>query len=167
VGSVLAAPSTALARLIDDPGLVNRLIAAKAVVSDVMGEQIRRARFDISNRLVQLWVISLFKERRTERVHLALLGNNMQLLGEERLAEGNLQTVRINLRKLVARGIEVGASAVVLMHNHPSGDPQPSVADIDETRTIASLLKHLDLHLHDHLIVAADTIFSMRGAKLI
>ncbi len=164
---MLAAPSTALARFIDDPGLVNRLVAAKAIVSDVLGEQIRRARFDISNRLVQLWVVSLFKERRTERVHLALLGNDMQLLGEERLADGSLQNVRINLRKLVARGLEVGASAVVLMHNHPSGDPQPSAADIDETRTIASLLKHLDLHLHDHLIVAADTIFSMRGAKLI
>ncbi len=167
VGSVVAAPSTALARFVDDPRTVFRLAAAKELVMEELGENLRRARFDISDRLVQLWIISLFKERRTERVHLALLGDAMQLLGEERLFDGTLQNVRINLRTIVSRGIEAGASAVVLMHNHPSGNPQPSAADIDETRKIASLLQHLDLHLQDHLIVAGNTIFSMRGANLI
>lgn len=167
VGSVIAAPATALARFIDDPRLVFRLAAARELVMDELGDKLRRARFDISDRLVQLWVISLFKERRTERVHLALLGDDMQLLGEERLFDGSLTNVRINLRTVVARGIEAGASAVVLMHNHPSGNPQPSAADVDETRKIAALLQPLDLTLQDHLIVAGNTIFSMRGAKLI
>jgi DNA repair protein RadC len=167
VSSVLAAPSSALARLTDDPGLANRLAAAKALVIDSLGEQLSRERFDLSNRLVQLWVISLFKERRTERVHLALLDHQKRLLWEERVCEGNLNSVGLNLRKVVSRGIDVGASAVVLMHNHPSGDPQPSVGDIDETRRIASLLTHLDMHLHDHLIVADNRIFSMQAAKLI
>lgn len=167
VGSVIAAPSTTLSRFIDDPRLVFRLAAAKELVMDELGDKLRRARFDISDRLVQLWVISLFKERRTERVHLALLGEDMQLLGEERLFDGNLSNVRVNLRTIVSRGIDAGASAVVLMHNHPSGNPQPSAADVDETRKIAALLKPLDLELQDHLIVGGNTIFSMRGAKLI
>lgn len=167
VGNVIAAPATSLAAFIDDPRLVFRLAAAKELVMEGLGDQLGRARFDISDRLVQLWVISLFKERSTERVHLVLLGREMQLLGEERLFEGTLENVRINLRTIVSRGIDAGASAVVLMHNHPSGNPQPSAADIDETRKIAFLLKHLDLDLQDHLIVAGNRIFSMRGADLI
>lgn len=167
IGSVLAAPATALARYIADPWLVNRLAAAKALVMESIGEQLRRERFDISDRLVQHWLIALFKGCRTERVHFALLSHDLQLLWEEKVSEGNLHAVGLNLRKIVSRGIDVGASAVVLMHNHPSGDPQPSAADIDETRRIAALLKQLDLRLHDHLIVAANTIFSMRGANLL
>ena len=167
MGSVLAASSTALSRFIDDPGLVSRLVATKALVMESIGEQLHRERFDISNSLVQRWLIGLFKWRRTEQVHCALLGHDMQLLWEERVSEGNLHDVRFDLRKIISRGIDVGASAVVLMHNHPSGDPQPSAADIQETRRIASLLKQLDLRLQDHLIVAANTIFSMRAAKLI
>ena len=72
-----------------------------------------------------------------------------------------------NLRTIVRSAIALDASAVVLMHNHPSGNPTPSAADIAETRRISGLLESLDLRLQDHLIISGRAIFSMRGGKLL
>ena len=164
---MLAAPPTALFRVVHDPATVSRLVAARPLVMESIGEQVQRERFDLSSLAVQQWLIGLFKWRRQECVHFALLSQDSQVLWDEKLSEGDWTSVSINLRQIISRAIDIGASAVLLMHNHPSGDPQPSSTDIRETRRIASLLTQLELKLHDHLIVAANRIFSMRAAALI
>lgn len=156
-----------LARFVDDAALVERIAVAKSVVLEGIGEQIRRMPWDLTDLSVQQWIVGLFKGGRNERIHMALLDHENRLILDEPLAEGTLQGVTGNFRKIVGSGIEAGASAVVLMHNHPSGDARPSKADIDETRRISFLLENLDLRLEDHLVVAGNAIFSMRGANLV
>jgi DNA repair protein RadC len=167
IGGVLSANAAVLSRFVDDAAVVNRIAIAKSAVLEGIGEQVRRTPWELTNIPLQQWVVGLFKGSRIERVHMVLLDHDKRLIFDEPLAEGDLQGVTGNLRKVVSCGIDAGASAVVLMHNHPSGNTHPSKSDIAETRRISFLLENLDLRLEDHLIVSGNAIFSMRGAMLI
>jgi DNA repair protein RadC len=70
-------------------------------------------------------------------------------------------------REIVRRALELSASALILVHNHPSGDPTPSRADIDMTRTIMNTAKPLGIVVHDHIIVGRDGHASLKGLQLI
>jgi DNA repair protein RadC len=83
---------------------------------------------------------------------------------DEHLAEGGGAEVGGCLRPLVARAFELGSRAVVLVHNHPSGEASPSLADVAVTRRLSRSLGELEIVLFDHLIVGGTTIHSMRGA---
>ncbi|WP_082337259.1 JAB domain-containing protein [Porphyrobacter sp. AAP60] len=167
IGGVLSASSDALANVIDNPNIVERLAAAKPAVMEGLGEQTRRIAFDLRDVTLQQWIVGLFKGYRRERIHVALLDRGQRLIFDEPLNEGELGKVEGSLRKIVRSGIGIDASGVVLMHNHPSGEVKPSATDIEETRRIAYVLANLDMQLEDHLIVAENKIFSMRGAKLL
>lgn len=167
IGSVLSAKPSALARILNNPDLVTRLSVTKAVVMEGMGESVRRVQFELADASLQQWIVGLFKGLRRERIHMALLDSDKQLISDEPLADGDLHSVAGNLRRIVRSGIEADASGVVLMHNHPSGNVVPSAADVTETRKIAHLLENLELRLEDHLIVSGNEIFSMRRARLI
>jgi DNA repair protein RadC len=68
---------------------------------------------------------------------------------------------------VVQRALEVGAGALVLVHNHPSGDPQPSKDDIDMTRAIADACRPLGISIHDHIIVGQDSVASFKAMGLL
>jgi DNA repair protein RadC len=70
------------------------------------------------------------------------------------------------VREVVKRALELSASAVILVHNHPSGDPTPSPADIDMTRRIVEAADKLGIKVHDHLIIGRTGHASLRGLKL-
>lgn len=167
IGGVFSAQPSALARAIADDELVKRLEAARLAVMEGLTEEVWRIRFELTDVSLQQWIVGLFKGHRRERLHLVLLDGHKQLILDEPLADGDLRCVSGSLRRIVSSGIGLDASGVVLMHNHPSGNVLPSLADIEETRRIAFLLSNLDMTLEDHLIVSGNTIYSMRGAMLI
>ena len=68
---------------------------------------------------------------------------------------------------MIKRALELSATALILVHNHPSGDPTPSQADIQMTRSIVDIAKPLGIAVHDHIIVGKDGHASLRGLKLI
>jgi DNA repair protein RadC len=68
---------------------------------------------------------------------------------------------------VVKRALELSATAIILVHNHPSGDPTPSHADIQMTKSIAEIAKPLGIAVHDHIIVGKDGHASLKGLKLI
>ena len=80
--------------------------------------------------------------------------------------EGNAVSVRGRYRPLLQRVFEADAAGFVLVHNHPSGDPRPSAADIAATRRLAALACALEVEFHDHLIVGGRSVVSMRQAGL-
>lgn len=80
---------------------------------------------------------------------------------------GTVDHTPVYPREVVKRALEVAASAVILVHNHPSGDPTPSNADIQMTRTIIEVAKPLGIEVHDHIIVGKDGHASLRGLRLI
>lgn len=167
LSGVLSANASALENVLENPELAARLSAARDVFVETLGEKVERALFDISDTSLQQWIVGLFKGLRRERVHMAFLDGGNRLLSDEHVVEGCIGSVAGSMRQIVSRGIGVDASAVVLMHNHPSGEARPSRTDVEETRRIAALLETVELRLEDHLVVAGNTIFSMRGADLL
>jgi len=70
-------------------------------------------------------------------------------------------------REVVRRALELSATAIILVHNHPSGDPTPSRADIDMTKTIVGTARPLGIAVHDHIIIGKSGHVSLKGLKLI
>lgn len=167
IGGVLLADAAALARVIGDEAIVDRLTATRSAVMEGLSEQVRRIPFDLGAIGIQRWVVGLFKGVRRERIHFALLDRSCRVIFDGLLADGELARVSGSMRQIVGSGLGMAASGVVLMHNHPSGDVEPSVADVEETRRIADVLMNLDMPLVDHLIVSDNAIFSMKGAGLL
>lgn len=87
-------------------------------------------------------------------------------LGHRLFASGEQAVVAGRYRALIEPALRLGAQGILLAHNHPSGDPRPSVADIEMTRGLQALLRLLDFDLVDHLILGGGQTTSMRGAGL-
>lgn len=105
--------------------------------------------------------------RMTERVRVLHLNTRNMLIRDEAMAEGSIDQAAIHPREVIRRAIELGSAAIILVHNHPSGDPQPSRADIQLTRDIADAGRKLGIALHDHVIIGANGHSSMRAMGLI
>ncbi|GGF89379.1 UPF0758 protein [Azorhizobium oxalatiphilum] len=102
-----------------------------------------------------------------EQVRILFLDKRNQLIADEVLHTGTVDHAPIYPREVVKRALEVSASALILCHNHPSGDPTPSRADIDMTRKIIDVAKPLGIEVHDHIIVGKDGHASLKGLRLI
>jgi DNA repair protein RadC len=88
-----------------------------------------------------------------EQFRLIFLDRKNRLLSDEVHQHGTIDHTPVYPREVVQRALEVGAGAIVMVHNHPSGDPQPSREDIAMTNAIAAACKPLDIVLHDHIII--------------
>jgi DNA repair protein RadC len=102
-----------------------------------------------------------------EQFRILFLDKRNQLIADEVQQRGTVDHTPVYPREVVKRALELSATAVVLVHNHPSGDPTPSRADIQMTQTIADIAKPLGVAVHDHIIVGKDGHVSMKGLKLI
>lgn len=111
-------------------------------------------------------VLRLAHERR-ECLWVLFLDAGNRLLRDELTATGSIHNVALPVREILRRALEIGATALILLHNHPSGDPRPSGADRDATLRLASAARPLDILIHDHLIVTAGGIISLRAEGLL
>jgi DNA repair protein RadC len=102
-----------------------------------------------------------------EEVRVLFLDRKNRLIGDERQGRGTVDHTPLYPREVVKRALELGASALIVVHNHPSGDPTPSQADIAMTKRLAEASAALGLALHDHLIVARGGHTSFRAAGLL
>lgn len=98
-----------------------------------------------------------------ERFHVLYLDRKNRLLSDERLSVGTVDHVPVYPREVIRQALMLNASALILIHNHPSGDPTPSEADLSMTREIQKGCKYLGLTLHDHIIVGAGVELSLRA----
>ena len=101
-----------------------------------------------------------------EQFRILFLDKKNQLIADEVQQEGTVDHTPVYPREVVKRALELGASAIVLVHNHPSGDPTPSMADIDMTKRIADAGQRLGVAVHDHVIVGRKGHFSFRANGL-
>ncbi|MFD1911329.1 JAB domain-containing protein [Halodurantibacterium flavum] len=97
-----------------------------------------------------------------ERFHVLYLDRRNRLIADERHAVGTVDHVPVYPREVMKRALELHASALILCHNHPSGDSEPSQADIEMTKRIAQACDVLGLTLHDHVIIGAGRETSLR-----
>src|SRR5207302_7885079 len=102
-----------------------------------------------------------------EQFRVLFLDRRNQLIGDEVQQEGTVDHTPVYPREVVKRALELSATAVILVHNHPSADPTPSRADIEMTKAVANVAKPLGVLLYDHIIVGKEGHASLKGLRLI
>ncbi|QRM55386.1 JAB domain-containing protein [Sinorhizobium sp. BG8] len=102
-----------------------------------------------------------------EQFRIIFLDKRNALIADEVQGLGTVDHTPVYPREVVKRALELSATAIILVHNHPSGDPTPSRADIDMTKTIIDTAKPLGITVHDHIIIGKDGHASLKGLRLI
>ena len=105
--------------------------------------------------------------KQTEEFHILYLDTKCCLIKDETHSTGTINTSSVYPREILKRVLEVGASSIIIVHNHPTGDINPSNADINITKKIEESLKTIDVPLHDHLIVGKGNYFSFKSFGLL
>ena len=102
-----------------------------------------------------------------EQFRLLFLDKRNQLIADEVQQTGTIDHTPVYPREVIKRALELSATALILVHNHPSGDPTPSQADIQMTKAIVQIATPLGISVHDHIIVGKNGHASLKGLKLI
>ena len=102
-----------------------------------------------------------------ERVRVLYLNTQNRLILDHHVGDGSVDEAAIHPREVIRRGLDIGATALILVHNHPSGNPQPSRADIQITTRIAEAGRLLGITVHDHVIIGRDGHVSLRAKGLL
>lgn len=102
-----------------------------------------------------------------EQVRLFFLDHHNHLIHEDLQREGTVNQVALYTREVVEKALHAGASNLIIVHNHPSGDPTPSKEDIRLTKDIKNAVEAIGITLHDHLIIGRDNAVSLRAAGLL
>jgi DNA repair protein RadC len=168
-GSLSAVLAARRSRLLAVPGVTeaaaNLIEAARGTLRCAAEEQIRGRPLLSSMKDVERYLRATMRGGAVETVHGLFLDRKNHLIRDVALAVGTVDHAPLYPREVVRQAIELDASAVVLYHNHPSGDPEPSAADMDTTRQVARALSAVNLALHDHLIVGGEGIVSLRQRR--
>lgn len=102
-----------------------------------------------------------------EQFRILFLDKRNQMIADEVQQQGTVDHTPVYVREVVKRALQLSATAIVLVHNHPSGDPTPSRADIQMTKEIVAAAKPLGVVVHDHIVVGKQGHASFRGLGLI
>jgi DNA repair protein RadC len=147
--------------------MVGRMKAVQSAIERVLHEPIRE------NPIIGSWTsltnylkVSL-RHKTTEHLIVLYLDRKNRLIRNEVHQQGTVDHTPLYPREIVKRALELAASAIILVHNHPSGDPTPSKADIDMTKQVIRALDSVDITVHDHVIVGLNNYLSFRAERLI
>ena len=170
-GSFAAAIAAPLADLRATEGLGEAGVAA---LKTVQAAALRLARAEVMGRpvlsnwdaLMDYLNAALARER-VEQFRVLFLDNRNRLLADEGQARGTVNHTPVYPREVVKRALELHATALILVHNHPSGDPTPSRADVEMTQAIAEAAATLAIVLHDHLVIGNGRWLSFRREGLL
>jgi DNA repair protein RadC len=141
-------------------------------VIEAAAHRLSRARI-LGRHVISSWdsLISychtVMSHRETEHFRVLFLDRKNTLIADEEQARGTVDHVPVYPREVVKRALELNASALILVHNHPSGDPTPSQADIAMTEQVRAAAEALGLTLHDHIVVGRSRELSFRSAGLL
>jgi DNA repair protein RadC len=154
LGGVLGAPPEEL-RAVAGMGDVSavQIKATHAVVARMLREEVKKQPVLSSWKQVIDYVRAAMAHERTEQFRILFLDKKNILLRDEVQQRGTVDHAPVYPREVVKRALELGASALILVHNHPSGDPTPSRADIDMTKDVQKAAAALGLAVHDHIVI--------------
>lgn len=165
---VISAPA---GRLRDIPGVGDAVVCELKIVEAAAH---RLARAKVMNKCVlSSWQALMdycktaMAHGDTEQFRILFLDRKNVLIADEQQARGTVDHVPVYPREVVKRGLELNASAMILVHNHPSGDPTPSEADIAMTRQIEEAARAVGITVHDHVIVGKERDTSFRSLGLL
>ena len=160
---------------------IDRLVEVKGVSENVAQELkiVQAAAIKLTQaRVLERPVISSWNDllgycraamadEKTELFRILFLDKKNILIADEVQQRGTVDHTPVYPREVVKRALELGASAIIMVHNHPSGDPTPSSADINMTNQIVKAAKALNIRVHDHLVIGAKTHASFKSLGLL
>ena len=168
IGGVLAADGDALKRV---DGMGETSLAA---IKIAQAAALRLLRAPVAERpVLSNWQALLdylraaLAHETVEHVRVLHLNSKNMLIRDELMSRGSVDQAAIYVREVIRRAIDLGSAAIILVHNHPSGDPSPSRAGIDVTHAIAEAGKRLGIAVHDHLIIGTGGHVSLRAQGLL
>lgn len=165
LSNVVAAPA---ARLRAIPGIGDSVLTELKLI-EACAQRMARARI-MDRPIISGWQALLdychttMSHRATEQFRVLFLDRRNVLIADEAQGEGTVDHVPVYPREVLRRALELNASALIMVHNHPSGDPSPSEADIAMTETIRTAAEVLSITLHDHIIIGKSRELSFRSA---
>jgi len=168
IGGLMSADWAAIARV---PGMGDTSVAA---IKIVQATALRMLRNDVAARpVLGSWQALLDYLRAdmaylgVERVRVLHLNSRNMLIRDDHMGDGSIDQAAIYTREVIRRAMDLGSAALILVHNHPSGSPEPSRQDIEVTRQIIDAGKRLGISVHDHVIIAAQGHVSLRAKGLL
>jgi DNA repair protein RadC len=164
----IAAPVEEMQRIegLGEAGAAALKTVQAAALRLAAAEVLHKPVLDNWDRLLGYLNASLARER-IEQFRVLFLDNRNRLIADEAQARGTVNHTPVYPREVVKRALELHATALILVHNHPSGDPRPSRADIEMTAQVKQAAESLDIRLHDHLIIGNGSQFSLRREGLL
>ncbi|MCF3946832.1 DNA repair protein RadC [Acidiphilium iwatense] len=149
-------------------------IHSVAAIKLVQASAIRLARAELADapvlnnwdRLIDYLTMAMARES-VEQFRVLYLDNRNRLIADEIASRGTVNHTQVYVRELVTRAMQTHATALILVHNHPSGDPSPSHDDIEMTREVQRAIALLDVTLHDHVIIGKGRWLSFRREGLL
>jgi DNA repair protein RadC len=165
---VIHAPETRLREIdgIGDASINQLKLIAAAATRIAKGEIRQRTALSSWNDVIDYCRTSMaFADK--EQFRILFLDKRNQLIADEVQQTGTVDHTPVYPREVIKRALELSATAILLVHNHPSGDPTPSQADIQMTKAIIDIASPLGISVHDHIIVGRNGHASLKGMKLI
>ena len=158
-------------RLAGVPGLgeaaVTELKIVRAAALRLMAGEVRKRPVLASWSELVAYCRAAMAFEAKEQFRVLFLDKRNHLIADEVQQRGTVDHTPVYVREIVKRALELSSTALILVHNHPSGDPTPSRADIDMTKTIVATAKPLGILVHDHLIIGKEGHLSFRSKGLI
>lgn len=167
IGPLLSASPDALRREGLTDGVIGALGIARATALRLLETRIEGRPLLSSWDALSDYLQATMAHDPVEEVRVLFLNAKNILLANEAMWRGSVDEAAVHVREVVARAIALGATALIIVHNHPSGDPTPSQADIRLTRDLIDAGRHMKITVHDHVIVGTAGRTSMRAQGLI
>ena len=166
-GAVISAPISRLAEIkgiSEKTALDLKIIQAAA---QKIGKQTVMNRPVLSSWSALLdYCRSVMQFEEKEQFRVLFLDRKNRLIADEILGQGTIDRAPVYPREIIKRALELGSTAIILAHNHPSGDPTPSGSDIEMTANIVGAAKAINISVHDHLIIGRNDIASFKALGL-
>jgi DNA repair protein RadC len=166
LAAVLSAVPEVLETLAGSSGAATLAVVREAALRMIKSELAEKPVIQSWKALLDYCRASM-AHNKTEQFRILFLDKKHRVIADELQQEGTVDHTPVYPREVVKRALELGASALILVHNHPSGDPTPSKADIEMTRQIVAAAAPLSLSVHDHLVIGGKNHFSFKSQGLI
>jgi DNA repair protein RadC len=167
LSAVLAAGPEALTSVkgVGEAVALDLCLVQEAAMRGARGEAKKRTVISSWTALLAYARLAMANEPR-EQFRVLFLDKKNQLIGDEVMNQGTVDHAPVYPREVMRRALELAASAVILVHNHPSGDPTPSAADVEMTRQVVEAGRSLKIAVHDHLVVGREGVASFKALGL-